>query len=147
MNFPTLLVGMANPERDAQIAAALGTDTVAGVAERLHLSRSTVRDAAARHRMRSEFDLYLEGPHTPPVRVCHVVCCKPFTAAALAAYRAYPGTLKKLELPGWSLTDGQRRCSIDDIRTALLSSARVEKQGANAVAQRRLARERLGMEA
>lgn len=84
----------------------------------------------------------------PPLRVCQVASCKPFTAVALAAYRAYPGTLKKLELPGWRLTDGQGACAaIADIQAALKSSAKAEREGEHAQQARSESRQRLGMEA
>ena len=76
----------------------------------------------------------------PPqrIRVCHVLAAKPFTAVVLAAYRAYAGTLKKLEIPGWQLTDGHQCVAITDLQQALArrdTTARVA------------ARQRLGMEA
>jgi len=83
MNFPTLLVGQANPERDAQLAEAM------------------------------------------------------------AAYRAYPGTLKKLEVPGWVLTDGTQRCTIADLQQAMRSGGKSPESRS----ARLQARERLGMEA
>ena len=73
--------------------------------------------------------------------------CKPFATAAMAAYREYPGTLKKLELPGWRLTDGHgAAASIADIQAALKSAAKADRQGERAVLARREARQRLGME-
>jgi hypothetical protein len=120
MNFPTLHVGVGNVERDAQIAAALSTDTVGGVANRLGVTRASVRAALGRHRSMREFDLFLLSGDTPPqrIRVCHVVAAVPFTSVALAAWRAYRGTLKRLEVPGWRLTDGSQCCSVADLQQA-----------------------------
>ena len=147
MNLPTLNVGCANPERDAEIAAALASETPKAVAARFGLSASTVRSAAARHASLRRFDLWIEGSDTPPLRVCHVASCKPFPSLSLAAYREYPGTLKKLELPGWRLTDGKGACaSIADIQAALKSAAKAERQGDHATFARREARQRLGLE-
>ncbi|NMW25992.1 hypothetical protein HFP05_16955 [Rhodanobacter denitrificans] len=64
---------------------------------------------------------------------------------ALAAYRAYPGTLKKLEVPGWVLTDGTQRCTIADLQQAMRSKGSCKAPGADVA--RLAARERLGMEA
>jgi len=147
MSLPTLYVGMANPVRDADIAQALTVETIGAVAAHFNVSRTAVRAAAARHAARRDFDLLLTGPDTPPVRVCHVVSCKPFTAVALAAFRTYAGTLKKLEIPGWKLTDGHASCTVADIQLALQSAAKAEKQSNEAPRARREARQRLGMEA
>lgn len=148
MNLPVLYVGTANPERDAAIAAELATMDAATVALHHGVSRTTVRAAAARHAALRRFDLWIEGSDTPPLRVCQAASCKPFTAVALAAYRAYPGTLKKLELPGWRLTDGQGACAaIADIQAALKSSAKAEREGKHAQQARSESRQRLGMEA
>lgn len=145
MNFPTLLVGQANPERDAQLAEAMAATTAQDAAHKFKVSRSTVRDAAARHHARREFDLFLESVTPPSVhlRVCHVVTTKPFVKVALAAYRAYPGTLKKLEVPGWVLTDGAQRCTIADLQQAMRSKGKTPESAK----ARKAARERLGMEA
>lgn len=148
MTLPTLNVGLSNPVRDADIAAALATETVGAVAAHFHVSRGTVRAAQARARALRRFDLYIEGTDTPPLRVCHVATCKPFTAVALAAYREFAGTLKKLELPGWRLTDGGGAfASIADIHAAMKSTAKSEREGQHAQVARREARQRLGMEA
>lgn len=77
------------------------------------------------------------------LRVCHVVTTKPFVKVAVAAYRAYPGTLKKLEVPGWVLTDGTARCTIADLQQAMRSKGKTKESASG----RSAARERLGMEA
>jgi len=145
MNFPTLLVGQANPERDAQLAEAMAATTAQDAAQKFRVSRTTVRDAAARHHARREFDLFLENVTPPSVRlrVCHVLTTKPFVKVALAAYRAYPGTLKKLEVPGWVLTDGVQRCTIADLQLATRNGGKSPESRSVRLA----ARERLGMEA
>lgn len=145
MTFPTLTVGMANPARDAQLAEALATRSAEEVAKEFGCSRTTVRASAARHAQRREFDLLLESDTPPSVhlRVCHVVTTKPFIDVALAAFRAYAGTLKKLEVPGWVLTDGAARCSIADIQQAMQRKGRLS----GVLDARTAARQRLGMEA
>lgn len=145
MNFPTLLVGQANPGRDAQLAEAMAATTVQDAAAKFKVSRTAVRDAAARHHARREFDLFLDNgtPSSVHLRVCRVVTTKPFVKVALAAYRAYPGTLKKLEVPGWVLTDGTQRCTIADLQQAMRTGGKTPESRT----ARLRARERLGMEA
>lgn len=70
MNFPTLLVGQANPERDAQLAEAMAATTVQDAAAKFKVSRTAVRDAAARHHARREFDLFLDNSAPPPQYTC-----------------------------------------------------------------------------
>lgn len=99
--------------------------------------RGTTRAAS------STCSLIAAPPPSVHLRVCHVVTTKPFVKVALAAYRAYPGTLKKLEVPGWVLTDGTQRVTIADLQQAMRSGGKsLESRSA-----RLQARERLGMEA
>lgn len=143
MKLPTLLVGIANPENDAAIAAEVEGSTVALAVKKLGLSSTSIRNALGRHRSRREFDLFLDSTSPPltHICVCHVITIKPFTDVALAAYRAYAGTLKKLEAPGWVLSDGNVSCSITDLQQATGRA----KVGAGGCDPRRVARERLGM--
>lgn len=143
MTLPTLTVGVANPEIDAAIAAAVLETSVEAVAKDRDMSRTAVRNALGRHRSRREFDLFLDQTIAPlaHVRVCHVVTIKPFTDVALAAYRAFPGTLKKLETPGWVLTYGKATCSITDLQQATGRARSTD----GAKDPRRATRERLGM--
>lgn len=145
MTLPTLLVGLTNPERDTEIAAAYTRMTIAELAAHFHCSSSTIRAAVGRHNARREFELFLEDatPPTVRVRVCRVVTTKPFVAAAVAAYRAYPATLKKLEIPGWTLTDDHHRVAISDLQQAL----RPKSGNPGAGKARAVSRARLGMEA
>lgn len=88
------------------------------VAAEFGVSRSTVRrylDAAANM---AGYAITLERDGSQPLRVCEVITPKGPLAAAVAAYREYPGTLKTLELPGWKLRVGGALIDLDTVRKA-----------------------------
>lgn len=80
------------------------------------MARSTLRQMVLAHKAMKRFDVQLQREGSPTMRVCTVVTPRGAMAAALAAYREYPGTLKSLELPGWKLVAGTTAFALVDVR-------------------------------
>jgi len=108
---PPLYVGPATPERCAEAAEAVAAAkrikaTLKSVAADLGCTRGMLHKMVQAHgAMRSyAVTLWREGSREMPV--CTVITPKGAQAAAVAAFREFPGTLKNLELPGWKLSVG-----------------------------------------
>lgn len=88
------------------------------VAAELGISRSTLRTWADAHDQMASFDVKLAREGSPTMKVCTVITPSGALAAALAAFREYPGTFKNLELPGWRMLVGETNFKLEDVRGA-----------------------------
>lgn len=109
-------IGVTNPERDAQVAAALCNRKVKDVCAEFGIHRSTARAMERRHKRTATYDVSLSGNGMKPFAVCTVVSTRGHMSAAILAYRSYPGLLKHLELPGWRLNVGDASFELEAIR-------------------------------
>lgn len=82
----------------------------------LGVSRSTLARMAKAHESMRSYKVQLERDGSPTMSVCEVVTPEGAQAAAVAAFREYPGTLKNLELPGWRLRVGEASFSLENVR-------------------------------
>lgn len=118
---PPIYVGPSSPARCAQAAAAVveaktTKDTLKEIAADLGVSRGTLRRMVDAHKAMREYQVKLARDGSAPMVVCQVITPKGELAAAVAAFREYPGTLKGLELPGWYLLVGDHRFKLHDVR-------------------------------
>ncbi|WP_161596279.1 hypothetical protein [Rhodanobacter glycinis] len=118
---PPIYVGPSSPARCAQAAEAVAAaktnkDTLKEIAVDLGVSRGTLRRMVEAHKAMREYQVKLARDGAAPMAVCHVITPKGAMAAAVAAFREYPGTLKGLELPGWYLLVGDQRFQLHAVR-------------------------------
>lgn len=121
MNTPPIYVGPSSPARCAEAAAAVEAakitkDTQKEIASDFGVSRGTLRRMVEAHKAMHEYPVQLARDGSAPMAVCRVITPKGELAAAVAAFREYPGTLKGLELPGWYLLVGGQRFNLHDVR-------------------------------
>lgn len=109
-------IGVTNPERDAQVAAALCHGKLKDVCAEFGIHRNTARRMQRRHQRTATYEVRLSGNGINAFTVCQVVTTRGHMSAAILAYRSYPGLLKHLELPGWQLHVGDAQFDLDAIR-------------------------------
>lgn len=123
MNAPPLYVGPGSVARcaaahAARLSAKAAKVPLKQVAEEFGCTRSTLNAWADAHALMTQFTVKLARDGSPTMTVCAVVTPKGALAAAVAAFREYPGTLKGLELPGWKLLVGSQSFPLEDVREA-----------------------------
>lgn len=126
---PSIVTGPGSPELCARAHAALAEGKAQGkalkaIAADFGVARSTLRNYAHSHTHMRTWSVQLVRDGMKPMPVCQVTTPKGALAAALAAYREYPGTLKSLELPGWVLLVDDHRFELEAIREELATSRR-----------------------
>lgn len=98
------------------MAAKETKDTLKEIAADFGVSRGTLRRMYEAHKAMQQYEVKLAREGSPTMAVCTVITPKGALAAAVAAYREYPETLKGLELPGWELLVGSRSFKLHDVR-------------------------------
>lgn len=120
MSAATIFTGPGTPERcrEAHEAMANRTGTIIAIARDLGVNRSTLKRMVAAHESMRTYSVKLQRAGSPSMLVCQVVTPKGALAAAVAAFREYPGTMKNLELPGWQLVAGDASFELSDVAKA-----------------------------
>ncbi len=124
MTPPPVYVGPATQERCAKAheecaAAKASKLPLRQVAEQFGVARSTLRAMCQAHAAMRTYPVQLARAGSATLPVCTVVTPKGPLAAAIAAVRTYPGTLKSLELPDWQLLVGGRSFPLDQVRAEM----------------------------
>ena len=113
----TIYVGLTNPERCAEIHRALaGGAKVKDLAEAYGCSPTTVRNQARRHGKAARYTVVLQRDGERDLPLCDVITPGGAMGAAVAVFRHYAGTLKRLELPGWRLLVSDVAFKLEDVR-------------------------------
>jgi predicted transcriptional regulator len=119
-----LYVGPATAEQcrvAAELVAARAESkrTLKSIAEELGITRGTLHRIVQAHGAMRSYAITLQRDgEARIIPLCTVLTCKGAMAAAVAAWRQYPGTLKNLELPGWRLCAGQASFRLPQVREA-----------------------------
>lgn len=121
---PMLYVGPATAEQcrvAAELVAARAESkrTLKSIAEELGITRGTLHRMVQAHGAMRSYAITLQRDgEIRTIPVCTVLTGKGALAAAVAAWRQYPGTLKNLELPGWWLCAGRASFRLYQVRDA-----------------------------
>lgn len=111
--------GLCREAAEAVAARAESKRTLKSIAEAMGVSRGTLHRMVQAHGTMHSYAITLRRiDETRVIPVCTVVTCKGPLAAAVAAWREYPGTLKNLELPGWLLCAGSWSKELHQVREA-----------------------------
>lgn len=121
MTTPPLYTGPGSLARCAdahamRLAAKASNTPLKEVAAELGISRSTLRTWADAHERMTTYTVKLAREGSPTMDVCTVTTPNGASAAAIAAFREYPGTFKNLELPGWRMLVGELSYPLEQVR-------------------------------